>query len=616
MTACLFHAAAKSVSRRAAGAARDGIRATFDLTFPPGLVGLAFLVLGGVSAWASPTLEIMDLSLGCGGVCKVGRWVPGTVRLHNSDDPCRVRVSVIAFDPEGIPCEFVAEDPVALSSGDDVQIPVRVRLGRLQARVRVEVREVGKNQSLVAVRDWNTRRLPEVVASSRTCVLYLGPGTAPRNALQLVPHRSGDPPLWAGIANPREIPRVPLDYDGVDAVWLNVADPEYFVGITLDQWKALETWVQGGGRLLVTLGGGAETLLTAAGHPLRALSGVSSLGRFDQRETTGLETYAGSVSRLDVAPRDKEEAWKGVPTIRLAVKDGTVEAADGVRATRTPWVVRRVHGLGIVTVLACDPLVAPLDNWDGRNRLLAQLLEATLMGRDEGSDEPRSQAMRHVGYDDLSGQLRMALDQFPGVHWASFSVVLSLIGGYVLLAGPGDYFLTVRWWHRPAATWWTLPLLAALSCSGCWWLARYWKGDAPRRRQIDFIDAAVDTDVARGLSWMRVFSPTTQSWNWEVNVPPFLDCRESVFRWCGWQGLPGNGLGGMESQTNSASPETTYHSRTRQIGEFLNIELEGLPVPAQGSRGIAASWQSSRLELRVPQLTANRSRLLRGVITN
>ena len=87
----------------------------------------------------------------------------------------------------------------------------------------------------------------------------------------------------------------------------------------------------------------------------------------------------------------------------------------------------------------------------------------------------RMRDLTHLGYDDLIGQLRAALDQFPGVSLVNFTTVSVLTIVYLLLIGPGDFLLLSRLRLPRHITWLTLPVvaLATIAIAGGNRSARY-----------------------------------------------------------------------------------------------------------------------------------------------
>src|SRR5690606_12861597 len=101
-------------------------------------------------------------------------------------------------------------------------------------------------------------------------------------------------------------------------------------------------------------------------------------------------------------------------------------------------------------------------------------------GPAERVDMDVSSRVSHVGYTDLIGQLRAALDQFPAVRLVPFSLVALLIAIYILLIGPLDYLLLRRWGGRFTWTWLTWSMAVIAFCGLAYGLDFWWKGDRLR----------------------------------------------------------------------------------------------------------------------------------------
>jgi len=149
--------------------------------------------------------------------------------------------------------------------------------------------------------------------------------------------------------------------------------------------------------------------------------------------------------------------------------------------------------------------------------LVAKLLDMPT-GHAEEAEE--NTAIMHYGYNDLSGQLRSALDRFTGVRLVPFSLVAGLIVLYILLIGPGDYFFLRKVVRRMEWTWLTFPLIVVLVSAGAYFLAYYLKGDQLRVNQVDLVDVDAASGRLRGTTWMNIFSPRMESFN--LSVAPRL----------------------------------------------------------------------------------------------
>ena len=74
--------------------------------------------------------------------------------------------------------------------------------------------------------------------------------------------------------------------------------------------------------------------------------------------------------------------------------------------------------------------------------------------------------MENYGYNDLAGQFRSPLDLPRDVHLVPFFVVALLVIAYILLIGPGDFFLLRRLGRGMQWTWITFPTIVVLFAVG------------------------------------------------------------------------------------------------------------------------------------------------------
>src|SRR5690606_29737313 len=94
-------------------------------------------------------------------------------------------------------------------------------------------------------------------------------------------------------------------------------------------------------------------------------------------------------------------------------------------------------------------------------------------------------AVTTLGFVDLAGQLRGALDQFPDVPLVPFWLVAILIAAYIACIGPVDYYLVRHVLKRPESTWVTFSLTVVLFAAGAAGLAYNLKGNELRVNQLD-----------------------------------------------------------------------------------------------------------------------------------
>src|SRR5690606_7063330 len=111
------------------------------------------------------------------------------------------------------------------------------------------------------------------------------------------------------------------------------------------------------------------------------------------------------------------------------------------------------------------------------------------------------------------GQLRMALDQFPGVRNVSFFLIGAIIVGYLLLIGPGDYFFLRKINRGMEWTWVSFPTIIVLVSLGIWWTATWSKGTDIKLNHVEVLDIDLDAHLVRSTSWFHLFSPESKRYD-------------------------------------------------------------------------------------------------------
>ena len=123
---------------------------------------------------------------------------------------------------------------------------------------------------------------------------------------------------------------------------------------------------------------------------------------------------------------------------------------------------------------------------------------------------------------DLSSQLRVALEQFPGVKLIPFGWVAFFIFLYILLIGPGDYFFLKKVLKRMELTWITFPAIVVTVSLVAYYAAYLLKGNDLLVNKIDVVDIDQAAGLARGNSWISLFSPQNRDYTIRT-IPVSLD---------------------------------------------------------------------------------------------
>jgi len=610
----------------------------------PVLPGLLVLTcVSAIETWAaqlpagepSAAVRIESVRVGFNGVYKAGHWTPVWVTLANDGRDLDVELQVAARDGEGVQA-IVVRAPVSrirLNAGGKTTALQYVKAGRAGSGLTVRV--VG-DQGELASRTFSAAELGDAEPSTQELIVTLGPMAGVDDAARKTRRDRTQPVTVCTVSDQGELPTDWYAYEGVDIVFATTGDAGVLEKLTDDRFEALDRWLQLGGRMVLCVGRrGAEVF--APGSRLIRFSPGTEAKVITQRVTSALENYAGASQRLDAVEGQSTRRF-GVSMTALTDVQGLVESTEAGGPTgRLPTIVRYPYGLGQVVFLAFDPELPPFDKWQGRPSLLARVLQVAGTDRQaEGEAEARLGQVAHLGYEDLAGQLRSALDQFPGVTQVHFSWVAGLIAVYLVLIGPADYFL-LRRFHRLTWTWLTFPLIAILFCGLAYGLAQRLSGREVHVNQVDLVDVALDQGVVRGSAWVHLYSPATQEFtlDWEGNWP-LSQTGGDLGRLLTWQGLPGRGLGGLDGTGGAALFDGPYTVTAQEVRMAAGLSdsasvspsaaasqpadftaaVSDLPVEVSGSKSLAGVWWGIGDLQTQQRLSADINGLLSGRLTN
>lgn len=567
------------------------------------LLFLAVIVLP-TAAWADEVkpAEIVGVRVGIADRYKAGLWTQVEVTVLGGSEKLAGEVSVIVPDGDGVPGRV--SKTCQVEPGRPTVVSLISRFGRVDSDLKAEFCVEGK---VVASRTFKTAReadakhfLPAIEVRD----LIVSVGMSPlgvEEAGKLGGLDSEYRPVAARVDEFERLPTHWCGYEGVDAVILSTTYPEVYRKLAADdaRVKALDEWVRLGGRLVLCVGKAGKEML-AEGALLRQFAP----GRFEKmtslRQTGALEAYCGS--RISASEAGGGKIRMAVP--RLADVQGVVEASE----SGLPLVVRTPRGFGQVIFVAVDLDQPPLMKWSDRPLLVAKLLDLPTSPVEESKENA---AMMHYGYSDLSGQLRSALDRFSGVELVPFWLVAGLVIVYILLIGPGDYFFLRKAVRRMEWTWVTFPLIVGLVCVAAYVLAYRLKGNQIRVNQIDLVDVDAASGRMRGATWLNVFSPRMESFDFSVEPRrPEGGVASDARVWTGWLGLPGSALGGMNPH---ASSPLLWTEQFRYAGDLNG--LSGVPIQVWSTKSLTARWEAPSKAFPEAELI-DTDQILSGSISN
>ncbi len=582
-----------------------------------GLIFANCLISAPRALAATPLAELQNIQFGFEGKYKVGHWTPVAVRAVIRDEQQgefaarQTHLEVVVPDGEGVPCRFRSmQAPTLVASGESAtyEYQLLVKFGRVKSEVHVSLVSDLPTRNVVAERQFFDE-VPRAMLSTQELIVCRGalPQLDAANRLQRIsPQEKCElAQLNAGDALPHD----PLAYDGVD--WLIVATSAPQPLPDEHEAAAINAWVLSGGQLLLM-----------SGPRTAELAGQTGVGQFLPGafgKLVQLTRLPGIVSYSETS--EPVESDSGNRRLQIQVPQfvdakGRIEAYEGKSSRELPLVVRTPRGFGTVVWVGLDLDRAPLDKWPGQKQLLNRLLGRPLQTNANASDEAIPQSGSSIGYVDLSGQLRMSLEQFDRVTFVPFWHVGGLAALYVLLLGPIDYFL-LRRLQRPGLTWLTFPLLAIGFCAAGMYYARSAKGDHVQVNQVEVVDVCAGEHLVRSHAWITMFSPVSTNYSLERSarassgdVPPGLADMPQQGQ-LSWLGLPGTGLGGMDTAAASPGLYVEPYDVASDRPQVANV-----PLAIWSTKGFVSRCQGEDRALAEVTLTETPTHQLQGTLVN
>ncbi|MFN9271828.1 MAG: hypothetical protein ACK6DO_02220 [Planctomycetia bacterium] len=535
--------------------------------------------------------DAIDAEVGIAGSARTGAWTPVAV----GNDAAAVHLS--AEDPDG---QFVRSPAARASSG---RSRFQVRLGRPQAPLLVET--TGTDGRAVF------RRLPvsAPLPSSEQVLLVIGDLPAAERAARLLAGEDGPRLRVVKAADPRSLAAgasgmTPRDFDGIDAAVVcgSVVAAAQADQLARDVLGALDGWVRRGGRLVSIAGARSANAATEVARWLPGPPGIP--GGVERlvplRRATAIETFGRADRTLEKAAL----AGLEVPLLADAAKiDGVIEAFEGTKPADLPLVVRSARGFGTVTWIGLDLDQGAFRTWQGTDRLLAELL----VGRAAGKSQAGRAGETRTDTLDLAGQLRQAIDRFPGVSAIPFELIAAIGLLYVACLYPLDWWLVSRGGGRPWLAWLSLPVLVAAVSGLAWATADAFKGDQWRSSRAFVTDIDTTTGFVRGYSWAGVWSPVNATINVSASPGSMIAAKATHDTAVTWYGASGRALGGPDAPSAHPSLAATGY----RYGATL-AALEGIPIAAASSRLFEAEWTADWAD--PPVVTATLEREAQGTL--
>ncbi len=556
------------------------------LLYRTALAPIFFLLLA--CAAQGQEFKIDGFKIGFDGRYKAGFWTACSVEITPTQGASKFegQLEIVAPDGDGVPVRYISE---LETDGKPQRLHGLIKTGRMKPRIEVRITREGK---ILARRTFTAAAggdFPPALPGVQEMVLSIGGDIGVSDALAQQ-RRSDDLPVVAiTVKDNASLPVNWLAYEAFETITLAGGTEDALAGMTSQQVAAIDQWVSMGGQLIFTVGASSKRLLAedaVAGGALKTLAPGDFESIATLRRTSAIENFSGNPPQaLDTLAAEQRTP---LSLTTLTAPRGVVLVEEGTSRAKAPVIISTAHNFGVIKFVCLDLDTAPVKDWSGRPRMVLNLLHGDQRTQvAEAADNVRGQAS-HSGFNDISGQLRNALDQFQGVLLTPFSWVAAILGVYLLIIGPADYFLLKRFAPGMHFTWISFPLVVGLFCAGALGLSFWRQGSPTRINQVDIVDICFDEEgqavATRGITWANIYSPQSQRVQLQA-VPGDPAINQFQGAALSWQGLTGDGLGSMGVNTLAVS-NAAYAINTSQP----QFQVEGAPLQTASSKSFGLRW--------------------------
>ncbi len=561
----------------------------------------------GIAAESAPESTI---EIGFAQTAKLGHWVPVTFAVPAGTEAETLELSVIDGDESPVVYSAPAS-PMTTDAGTAYQGLCRFgrRYGNLTATL------VGDDGQSVISQSINLETANANLASSTDHLTLLFGGSKELES-------SLKSTFWitTGDANSSlvrvtdfdALPNTELGWQSVDRLIVSCASAVGLESLSSQQWVAIRKWIGSGGSLVLIADPDNLPLINET--PLAKLFAPAKARLKMLSSSRELERFVGNSRRRLINRNEPGIEFADVSPIAADVSV-LLAAEDG-----SPLVTQMAEGFGQVKFVAISLEAQRLMDWQSYKTLLEKIFDSRNRDSSVGVTKPSGEgpkagsAVTHFGYDDITGQLRVPLDDFSTVRFLDFTLIAILIALYIVCISVGDYLLLNRLVKKMELTWITFPLIALLFCGIAWGIAKATRPARLQINQMEIIDIDINEEYSRGTAWIDIYSPSGQ--NVDVSVSPTtaigLDVTSSSVT---WQGLPGDGLGGLETKTTTGFKRTGYRQETGGLSEEGGYQIRQMPLQVSSTRSLVSQFKIQNPPTINSQLKVQRDRLS-GTVKN
>jgi hypothetical protein len=561
---------------------------------------------------------------------KIGTWTPVWVQLRGGSERYSGIMEVSVADDDGTPTVFSM--PVEVGPNQSQRFTAYARPGSRQPEFTVRLLDQQGRRVGGASQETAMPQPPESIMPDESLILTMGRPQGVETIAELPGFKaaSGRPARSTSVeivtaridAQAGSMPGRWYGYDAARAIVVDTGDRETVASLDALRGQPLVDWVERGGHLIVAVGANWQAVRDSVLAPI--LPGLPS-GQEKVASLEALDTFAGS---------NKSITPPGTRPTMITKLEEVDERRGTVLSMMSglPLVVRGTHGFGRVTLIALDVDQKPFSDWVDRSLFWVRAIELRRPRGDQTAGGPNmggGSRFYQYGASDMSTQLRVALEQFPGVKLIPFGWVAFFIFLYILLIGPGDYFFLKKVLKRMELTWITFPTIVVTVSLVAYYAAYILKGNDLLVNKVDVVDIDQAAGLGRGNTWLSLFSPQNRDYTIRVipqplerDAPPaaVTDSSSGPVRpptgtevVTSWYSAPEDQFGAMGNSGRRFSFAGSGYSYQPTAGVE---QLENVRIPIWSTKCISSRWFGPAAPLVDSDLQSMGTDRLAGIVTN
>jgi len=430
----------------------------------------------------------MSIEVGFDSFFRPNDWTPVRIQVKNNGESLTGRL-VIRPETSGTVVTNAFSTPIDLPNGSEKSAIINIKARTFPDTIRVELIDdegfihTSKEAGLI-----------DLQQQDQLYAIVTGATTAPISLAGV--HIGGfqaEQAVW-GIGN---IPDNGIALQSLDMMMLININSE---NLSTSQRTAIQSWVVGGGHLIVT--GGPSAQLTA-----QAFNDILPFVPDDSQSVDDLTAFA-------IHAGDDADLSERTVIATGEVQDNVtvlIQADD-----ETPLLLRRELGAGLVDYLVADPTREPLASWDNITQLWISLI---------ASRSPQPVWTEGFTRPEWGAE---SIANLPGVDLLPPIQTLCLfLAIYILLIGPVNYFILSRF-NRNGWGWITIPLVVIFFTGVAWTVGFNLRGSEIIVSRSTVVQSWADSDTAKVEQFVGVLSPRRENYSLAVPEGYFLGVTASA----------------------------------------------------------------------------------------